>query len=98
MSAGPACREPPAVERDPRQIGSLSEAELEAWWGYDLVRFGQDVAWLFGVHSCAIRLGGSVLVLSRIACRPADAWMLCPWWSLCPSSNAYRLPLPPRQS
>lgn len=45
----------------------------------------------FGVHLCAIRLGGSVLVLSRIACRPADAWMLCPWWSLCPSSNAYRL-------
>lgn len=36
------------MERDPRQIGSLSEAELEAWWGYDLVRFGQDVAWLLG--------------------------------------------------
>lgn len=34
----PACSEPPAVERDPRQIGALSEAELEAWWGYDLVR------------------------------------------------------------
>lgn len=31
-----ACREPPAVERDPRAIANVTEAELEAWWGYDL--------------------------------------------------------------
>ncbi|EFN52139.1 hypothetical protein CHLNCDRAFT_139271 [Chlorella variabilis] len=28
--------EPPAVERDPRAIANVTEAELEAWWGYDL--------------------------------------------------------------
>ncbi len=34
------CREPAAVERDPALVGELSEAELEAWWGYDLVAPG----------------------------------------------------------
>ncbi|KAL4436640.1 hypothetical protein ABPG75_003779 [Micractinium tetrahymenae] len=32
--------EPPAVERDPQLVEELSEAELESWWGYDLVAHG----------------------------------------------------------
>lgn len=35
--ANACCREPPAVERDPRLIAELGESELDAWWGYDLV-------------------------------------------------------------
>ncbi|KAI3426087.1 hypothetical protein D9Q98_008055 [Chlorella vulgaris] len=32
--------EPPAVERDPRLMVRLTEAELDAWWGYDLTAPG----------------------------------------------------------
>lgn len=51
------------MERDPFLIGEVSEAELEAWWGYDLVAPGGLLDRIYRELQVGIwwHLGGRVL-------------------------------------